>query len=470
MEILAIVGPATNYSAVSSLLASSDLRALPALHGLASLAVRSDDPQAAMREMLELLLATFHADAGSIGLLCPDTGELETEIQIGTPSDADASHGLKLGHGITGWCVLNRRSLLVPDVTTEPRYIAVRPTARCEMAAVIQQGDQVMGVIDLESDRVGGFVAADLALLEVFAAEAARVLQRLWELGHLKNKARQLESLITAGQSLVTKFEAQDLFETLTREARRMMQARACALYLHDATKGTVRCAALAHAEIVPPPAGDLPVGSCLVASPIHTRRQVWFADIQSPEFRELLDLPADPALRSGSDRVAAALKLRDPQGNFTAVINLQGDLPTIDPLAIQRCLAGLTNESVDIATIATRIESDADVQNPNIVKAIASLGEGREVAYARDFVRSTGPEHDAPVWRHISVYAFRREALDRFASLPVSTREALRKLEQMRALDNDMRMAVVRVDSVPLGVSAPADLEAARAMLRKKS
>jgi 3-deoxy-manno-octulosonate cytidylyltransferase (CMP-KDO synthetase) len=180
--------------------------------------------------------------------------------------------------------------------------------------------------------------------------------------------------------------------------------------------------------------------------------------------------LATDPALRSGTDRVAAALKLRDPQGNFTAVVVLQGDLPTIDPLAIQRCLAGLTNETVDIATIAARLESDAGVRNPNIVKAIAPLGEGREVAYARDFVRSPGPEHDAPFWRHISVYAYRREALDRFASLPVSTREAIRNLEQLRALDNDLRMAVVRVDSVPLAVSAPADLEAARLMLRKKS
>ncbi len=160
--------------------------------------------------------------------------------------------------------------------------------------------------------------------------------------------------------------------------------------------------------------------------------------------------LATDPALPSGADRVAAALSLRDPQGKFTSVVDLQGDLPAIDPLAVQRCLAGLTNDSVEIATIAP-------------------LGEGREVAYARDFVRDVGPEHDAPYWRHIGVYAYRRETLDRFASLPVSTREARRKLEQMRALDNDMRMAVVRVDSVPLSVSAPADLEAARLLLRKK-
>ena len=171
----------------------------------------------------------------------------------------------------------------------------------------------------------------------------------------------------------------------------------------------------------------------------------------------------------SGSDRIFEALTTLDPEGRIDTVINLQGDLPTIDPLAIQRCLAGLTNETVDIATIAARIESDAEVQNPNVVKVIAPLGEGREVAYIRDFVRNTGPEHDAPFWRHINVYAYRREALDRFASLPVSTREAIRKLEQLRALDNDMRMAVVRVDSVPLSVGVPADLEAARAILRKK-
>jgi signal transduction histidine kinase len=248
--------------------------------------------------MLDLSIATFGADAGSIGLLSPDTGRLETAVQIGSGTGG-VLHEVKLGHGITGWCVLNRRSLLVTDVTFEPRYIAVRPTARCEMAAPIQYDDHVVGVIDLESDRVGGFSQADLALLEDLAAEAGRVMQRLWQVGHLKEKARQLESLITAGQSLVTKLEQQELFDTFTREARNMMQARACALYLHDADKTTVRCASLTDRSLTPPPAGEIPLDSCLVASPIHTRHQVWFADIQSPEYRELLDLPTDSALRS---------------------------------------------------------------------------------------------------------------------------------------------------------------------------
>jgi 3-deoxy-manno-octulosonate cytidylyltransferase (CMP-KDO synthetase) len=176
-----------------------------------------------------------------------------------------------------------------------------------------------------------------------------------------------------------------------------------------------------------------------------------------------------DPGLASGSDRVAQALKLRDPEKKFEYVVNLQGDLPTIEPLAVQRCLAGLINDPVDIATIASRITDDADVANPNIVKAIVPLSDNREVAYARDFVRRVGPEHEPPYWHHIGVYAYRRAALERFVALPVSTREQLRKLEQMRALDNDMRIAVVKVDGVPLGVDTRAELETARAMLKAK-
>ncbi len=174
-----------------------------------------------------------------------------------------------------------------------------------------------------------------------------------------------------------------------------------------------------------------------------------------------------NPALQSGSDRIAEALSLRDPQRRFDFVVNLQGDLPTIDSLSIQRCLAGLTNDAADISTIAALIEAHDDVENPNIVKAIAPLNNEREVAFARDFVRRPGPQHAAPFWHHIGVYAYRRPVLERFVSLDVSEREADRKLEQMRALDNDMKIVVVRVDTVPLGVDTPHDLEIARRMLR---
>lgn len=174
-----------------------------------------------------------------------------------------------------------------------------------------------------------------------------------------------------------------------------------------------------------------------------------------------------NPGLASGSDRISAALAMRDPERRLRFIVNLQGDLPTVTPLDVQRCLGGLVNEGIDISTIAAAITEAADVVNPNIVKAIAPLSDEREVAFARDFQRLPGPELGPRFWHHIGIYAFRREALERFVKLPPSENETERRLEQMRALDNGMSIAVVRVDSVPLGVDTPADLEAARQMLK---
>jgi 3-deoxy-manno-octulosonate cytidylyltransferase (CMP-KDO synthetase) len=174
-----------------------------------------------------------------------------------------------------------------------------------------------------------------------------------------------------------------------------------------------------------------------------------------------------DPKLASGSDRVAAALALRDQKQQYAHVVNIQGDLPTIDPLAVQRCLAGLTNPGVDISTIAAEITAGVERDNPNIVKAIAPLSSTREVAFARDFLRDLPPGTPPPWWHHIGIYAYHRATLERFVALPQSAREKERSLEQMRALDNGMRIAVVKVDSVPLGVDTHADLERARNLLK---
>lgn len=279
---------------------SADPRALPALYRLTSLAARVDDAHSALEDVLDILVDTFSAHAGSIALLNPTTGRLEDEVQHGLPAPAEPG-SLQLGHGITGWCVLNARALLVPDVTIEPRYIAVRPATRCEMAVPMQTADRVIGVVDLEHDRVSGFSAGDLALLERLTTEATHLVLLLWRTRHLQAKARQLETLLTTGQSLVAKLETQELFVTLTRDTRRMMQARLCALFLQDATHATVRCAAADRADAGTPtvPTGDLPVESCLVAAAFNTRRQIEFSDLSSPGFAGVSDLPDDPQLRS---------------------------------------------------------------------------------------------------------------------------------------------------------------------------
>ncbi|HND61764.1 MAG TPA: GAF domain-containing protein [Opitutaceae bacterium] len=277
---------------------SDDARCLPALYRLNSVAGRLDDSREALRAVLDELVATFHADAGSIALVNPHSGRLEVEVQVGLPEESGPS-GLKLGHGVTGWCVLNARPLLVPDVAIEPRYIAVRPAARCEMAAPMRDGETVLGVIDLESDRVGHFAPADLVLLERLTLEATVVIQHLWRRQALQAKARQLETLLTTGQTLVAKLQSQELLDTLTRDTRRMLQASACALYLHDAARDLVRFGAFDAAGNPPLPGGEYPTAASFAAAALHTKRQVEFADVRSPGFASVPDLPRDSVLHA---------------------------------------------------------------------------------------------------------------------------------------------------------------------------
>ncbi|HAY47413.1 MULTISPECIES: 3-deoxy-manno-octulosonate cytidylyltransferase [Thalassospira] len=172
-----------------------------------------------------------------------------------------------------------------------------------------------------------------------------------------------------------------------------------------------------------------------------------------------------DPDLPSGSDRVHQALQTFDPDGKYDAVVNVQGDLPTIDAADIRAVFEPLNDPAVDIATLAAEITRIEERTNPNVVKAVAAFGKGR-VARALYFTRATAPYGDGPLYHHIGLYTYRRAALDRFVALPPGELESREKLEQLRALENGMVIAVALVDGVPLGVDTPEDLERARQVL----
>ncbi len=170
----------------------------------------------------------------------------------------------------------------------------------------------------------------------------------------------------------------------------------------------------------------------------------------------------------SGSDRIWEAVELFDPEGRHDVIVNVQGDLPTIEPYAIQAALLPLADPSVDIATLAVEITREDERHDPNVVKIVASpLSAGRMRALY--FSRATVPSNDGPHYHHIGLYAYRRKALQRFVQLPPSTLEKREKLEQLRALEAGMRIDVSLVDAVPLGVDTPHDLERARALLAPK-
>lgn len=167
----------------------------------------------------------------------------------------------------------------------------------------------------------------------------------------------------------------------------------------------------------------------------------------------------------SGSDRIFEALGWIDPERTCRIVVNVQGDLPTLAPADITAALGPLADPAVDIATLAAEIREPAERTNPNVVKVVGSpIAPGRMRALY--FTRATAPHGDGPLYHHIGLYAYRREALARFVALPPSPLERREKLEQLRALEAGMRIDVTIVDSVPLGVDTPEDLAAARALL----
>lgn len=168
----------------------------------------------------------------------------------------------------------------------------------------------------------------------------------------------------------------------------------------------------------------------------------------------------------SGSDRIFEALEAIDPEGVYDGVVNLQGDLPTLDPALPRAALALLDDDAVAIGTLAAAISDEGERNNPNVVKAVVSAAPDARRGRALYFTRLPAPSGEGPLWHHIGLYAYRRTALARFVGLPPSPLEQRERLEQLRALEAGLRIDVAFVDTVPLGVDTPADLARARAVL----
>ena len=171
------------------------------------------------------------------------------------------------------------------------------------------------------------------------------------------------------------------------------------------------------------------------------------------------------PELPSGTDRIFAALKSLDPAGRHDVIVNLQGDLPALDPAYVKAVADALPGS--DMATLAALIDDPADRDNPNVPKPVVAWEADGRRGRALYFTRATAPAGDGPLFFHIGIYAFTRDALTRFVALPPSPLEKRERLEQLRALEAQMSIAVARVDSVPLSVDTPADLEKARRLLK---
>ena len=174
------------------------------------------------------------------------------------------------------------------------------------------------------------------------------------------------------------------------------------------------------------------------------------------------------PEHPSGSDRVAEVARRCD----CDAVVNIQGDEPLIDPAVIDAVALALQQN--EMSTVATRIEREEDLENPNIVKVVVNAAgralyfSRRTIPYLRDAAnRSVGEQLAAfPFLKHLGIYGYRRETLLRLVSLPLSALERAERLEQLRALENGIAIAVVRVEHDSIGVDVPEDVERVEKLL----
>ena len=167
-----------------------------------------------------------------------------------------------------------------------------------------------------------------------------------------------------------------------------------------------------------------------------------------------------------GSDRLGEALSAIDPQGRFEAIVNLQGDLPFLPAGALSAALALLDDPSVDIGTLATPAVPEEE-NSPDAPKVVGTLVAPKRLR-AHYFSRARVPFGEGPIYRHLGVYAFRRRALQRFISLPASPLEAREGLEQLRALEDGMRIDAALLDTAPVSVDTIDDLGALRAAERE--
>ncbi|MDD3180339.1 MAG: GAF domain-containing protein [Opitutaceae bacterium] len=330
------------------------------LYRIATLTGRTDDPRLAGQSILRELMALFRADSGSLALLNPDSGLLETEAaqQPGGSPGCDP-FALRLGQGVTGWVALHARPLLVPDVSIEPRYIAAHPGVRCEMAVPLLAGEgSALGVIDLEANRPRAFTADDLNRMTCLVDEASHVLRRLWEWRHSREKSAQLQTLVDLGHSLVTRLEENDLLATLTRSGRALFNARLCTIHLHAPAQRTVRLAAFAAENSQPPEAMPIldqpvPLDDALLAPVVHFQRVMEFQNLDGPAYNDASDLPHDHSICS---LLAAPILIDGASSGVLAVFTSGHHRFNNDERRLLAALASIASVALQNARLYARV------------------------------------------------------------------------------------------------------------------
>jgi signal transduction histidine kinase len=214
--------------------APSEQPVIDALYRISRIVASTEDPREALEGVIDAIMAVLPAESASIELLNPDKNRLQIEVQRGFPKAVQSTE-LRLGEGVTGWVALHGRPLNIGDVREDPRYVELDPAIRSELAVPMRtETGLVIGVVNIDSSRIGAFTAQHQKILTLLSGEATRSLSRLWLIRQLRHTADHLEVLIDIAQSIVTKRELGEILATITTRCGEIIRCRLSAIFLRD--------------------------------------------------------------------------------------------------------------------------------------------------------------------------------------------------------------------------------------------
>lgn len=268
------------------------------LYRISSLIGQTEDPHEALNLILQEIVRTLRASSASVSLINPDTNQLEVEAYQGLPVGITGLQ-LSLGQGVTGRVALMGRPIRIGDVSANPHYVTIKASIRSEMAVPMMLDGAVIGVVNVDSEEANAFTATDEKLLTLLTNEASRVVSRLWLVNQLKEQARQLQSVLTVGQKLVSRRELQDILDTITAEARALMGCRICAIFLLGPHGKNLKLGALDGEQNWQRYDEDLHIEDSAVGVAISRRKQVSVLNLPLTEEHHFIDLTQDLGLVS---------------------------------------------------------------------------------------------------------------------------------------------------------------------------
>ncbi|WOO43357.1 GAF domain-containing protein [Rubellicoccus peritrichatus] len=263
---------------------------IDSLYRISSLVGQTEDPHEALDLILQEIVDVLDASSASVALINPDTKYLEVEAYKGLSRDIEDVK-LAIGQGITGRVALHGYPQRIEDVRDNPHYIAVKDDVRSEIAVPMITEGTIIGVVNVDSERTAAFSEEDLKVLTLLTNEATRAVSRLWLINQLKDKADQLQTLVTTGQELVSRRDMQSVLDAITREALNLMNSRICAILLLNPDGKTLKLSSLAGIENGNLDVEDLNIEDSSVGVAISRRKQVSVLDLPQTEEHHFIEL-----------------------------------------------------------------------------------------------------------------------------------------------------------------------------------